>query len=116
MATRDAEAGSHPGERKPETLAEALVALTSHLATREQVDERSDATNEHLDGIEDGMHQRFDGFEDGLHQRLDDFEDGMHQRFDGLNRRIVAVAGGVALLVAVAAGLSLMVSNFLLSL
>ena len=83
MATPDAEVSAHPEERRPETLAEALVALTSHLATREQVDERFDA---------------------------------LEARFDGMNRRIVAVAGGVALLVAVAAGLARMTSNILLSL
>ena len=117
MVTREAAVREHLEkggfeERQAMTLADALVAMTSHLATREQVDERSDATNERLDGV----NERLDGIKDGTNERLDGIKDGMNQRFDGMNDRIVAIVIVVTLLIAAVAGLSVMVSNILLSL
>ena len=91
MVTREAAVREHLEkggfeERQAMTLVDALVAMTSHLATRKQVD--------------------------GMNERLD----AMNDRFDGMNGRIVAIVVVVTLLIAAVAGLSVMVSNILLSL
>ena len=106
MVTREAAVREHLEkggfeERQAMTLADALVAMTSHLATREQ----ADATNERLDGIQDGI-------KDDLKERFG----ALNDRFDGMNGRIVAIVVVVTLLIAAVAGLSVMVSNILLSL